>query len=156
LLSDPTTSYGLTMMDARFPHARRWILCSGAFIVLLMGILPPWIVVTPPIRVGGIDLPKRIKPIGYTWIFLPPNPADMQYAGDAVNEVLSAPAGPAPTLQPGENPFHFLRRARGDDSLATGLRMVQIDWSRLTVQWIAVLLATILLAAAFFPPREPV
>jgi hypothetical protein len=121
-------------------------------IILVMGILPPWVVVTPSIRVG-IDLPKRIKPIGYAWIFLPPDPTDIQYAGDAVNEVLSAPVVPAPKLQPGEDPFDFLKRQRGDDRLARALRMVQIDWSRLAVQWSAVLLATLLLAAAVSPAR---
>lgn len=117
--------------------AQRLVLIAGAVLVIIMGLFPPYVLVSPAVQLKGIDHPEKVIAAGYHSIFSPPPAFDPE---------ASALISKTPIV--GESLWD--QAMREADRLQRGQRLllVRIDTAQFAVQITTVTIAVLLLSYA--------
>jgi hypothetical protein len=139
-LVDPTEQHSIERYIPMTTTARLTCLI-GAALILLIGLFPPWLLVTPSTTLPSLSTPEHVKPMGFYSLFAPPNASTSGKPDDLVDMALS---GNGKTLLEAAKGLEFSRR----------VRFVRIDVHCWAVEALIVFAAT-LLATLGFTNRSP-
>jgi hypothetical protein len=104
---------------------RKRLVAGGALAFAAMGAFPPWVLNTPAVEFkAGMVYPSTHEDLGYAPIFLPPQRPDW---------VRPPVIHPAP-----QDPQRHAEEALLAKTHREVMRSAELDWLRLSVQWLSV------------------